>query len=293
MNWIKKNPFLAALAITSALIAVAGGSMLFSEMARAAEEKEVFDQKSRQIEALRRHKPYPNQANVEASEREATDARQVLEELAKAFSVQLPSASPQSFQDELAKLAKDTLEKAAAKNISMPENFFLGFERYETQLPSPEAAPRLTLQLRTVHAVVAVLIDSQVQAIGNILRAPLNGEVPAEDSLPDARAGKNSPAIVGGAFEIAPFDISFVSAQSAFRTAFNRLLDLQPPVFLRLVAVENSALAPPFKKPAAAEEASGTVEAPAAPGIRAVVGRETITASLQLSSVVSSEQASP
>jgi hypothetical protein len=293
-DWFKKNPFLAALSAVAAVLLVAGVYFLFAEMGRLSEEQSSFDQKKAQLQRLQRNKPYPSEANVEATRKETEEAAALLQELAKELAVDTPPTTPQAFQDELAGMVKDIAEKAAAQKIGLPENFYLGFEQYETQLPSAGIAPRLSSQLRSIHAVALVLLKSQIKSLGSIVRAPVLGETGSEavqeESGEDGKKKRESEA---PELEMVPFDVAFNADQSAFRTAFNRISELQPPVFVRLVAIENSSPLPPSKT-ADPEASDAQAEQPAPQsGIRPVVGRETVNVSLRLASVVAFKPSSP
>ena len=293
-DWFKNNPFLAALSAVAAVLIVAGGYFLFAEMGRLSEEQSSFDQKKTQLQRLQRNKPHPSQANVEATRKEAEEAAALLQELAKELAVDTPSTTPQAFQDELAGMVKDIAAKAAAKKIGLPENFYLGFEQYETQLPSADIAPRLSSQLRSIHAVALVLLESQIKSLGSIVRAPVRGEAGSEAAREESDEGrKKKRESEAPELEMEPFDVAFNADQSAFRIAFNRISELQPPVFARLAAIENSSPLPPSKT--ADPEASGAQAEQSASqsGIRPVVGRETVNVSLRLASVVASKPPSP
>lgn len=294
-DWFKSNPLLAALGAVAAVLLVAGGYLLFAEMERLSEEQSAFDQKKMQLQQLQRNKPYPNQSNVDATRKEAEEAAGLLQEIAKELAVEAPATTPQAFQDELARLVKDVAEKASAKKIGLPENFYLGFEQYETQLPPDDVASRLSLQLRSIHSVAVVLIDSRVRSLGAIVRGPVRGESSSasEQEAPSEESPKKKRESEAPRLEMAPFDITFSADQAAFRTAFNRISELQPPVFIRLVAIENSSPAPPSKTPDP-EASVAQAEQPAPQsGIRPVVGRETLSVSLKLASVVESDLGSP
>lgn len=294
-NWFKNNPFPASLAAVAAVLLIVGGYFLFAEMGRLGEEQSSFEQKKMQLQRLQRNKPYPNQASVDATRKEGEEAAALLQQLAKELAVDAPPTTPQAFQDELAGMVKAITEKAAARKIGLPENFYLGFEQYETQLPPADVVPRLSLQLRSVNAVATLLLESQVRSLGAIVRSPVSGE---SGSVPEdtesEKGSKKKPESAAPELEMVPFDISFNSDQSAFRTAFNRITELQPPVFIRLVAVENSSpLAP--SKTGEPEVSDGKTEQGAAQsmGIRPVVGRESLNVNLRLAGVVASKSPSP
>jgi len=147
----------------------------------------------------------------------------------------------------------------------------------------------LSAQLRTISAVTSLLVEANVKSLGPVIRPPIIAEAgaPAEDSA-EKKGKKNAPS--DPELEIAPFDVSFNADQTGFRLALNRVLELKPPVFLRLLSVENSSPSPPAKSP----DADATVEEPAASGaIRPVVGRETVNVSMKMASVVPSPSSSP
>lgn len=293
-DWFKNNPFLAALTATCIVLLVGGGYFLFAEMGRLSEEQSSFDQKKMQLQRLQRAKPHPNQASVVEARKEAEEAAGLLQELAKELSVSVPSTTPQAFQDELAEMVKNITGKAAAKKIGLPENFYLGFEQYETQLPAAAIASRLLLQLRSINAVATVLLESQVGSLGSIVRTPVAGENGSDtEEADDDGNRKKKPESEAPELEIVPFDISFNADQSAFRTAFNRISEIEPPVFVGLVAIDNSSPLPPSRtgEPPASEAQAGQ-PAPQS-DIRPIVGRETLNVSMRLASVVASKPSSP
>lgn len=298
MDWFKQNPFLGALVAAAALILLGGGFLVFSQAGRLDEEQAAFEEKKASLDRLNRGKPFPDAENLAAMQKESAEANELLAQIAGEFAVQAPKLTPQGFQDELSKLVKEITEMAAARGVTLPEDFYLGFESYETQPPSAETAPQLGLQLRAIHAVAKVLVESQVKGLGPIVRAPLPGEAGApvkEEEEPEEKGRKKKPKEEAEpSFAMAPFDVNFTSDQSAFRMAFDRILGISPPVFVRLVAVTNSALTGPSKQEPAPEDAA-TPEAAAAttPGIRPVLGRETLTVDLRLASIAATAAETP
>ena len=286
-DWLKSNPFLGALLSAAALVLLLGGYLVFSQAARLGEEQTAFEEKKMLLGRLQGSKPFPNQINVEATEKETAEAQALLDDIAKSFRVEVPAAEPQAFQDTLSKMVKEISESAAAKGVALPEGFYLGFETYETQPPPPEATAQLALQLRSIHAVAKTLIDSKVSALGPITRAQLPGDgAPSADEENEANNDKKRKKKKEDlpSFAMAPFDVNFTADQPSFRLAFNRLLEISPPIFVRLVAVANSQPIPPAK--AAAEEAAPAKEEAAEPaGIKPVFGRETLTVDLRLASI--------
>lgn len=287
MDWLKQNPFFAGLLAAVSIVMIGGSYLVVSAAGQFDEEQMTFDQKSAQLQSLQGNKPFPDNANVEAANREVEEARAALDELAKGLSVSVPEVTPQDFMDQLSKLAKDLSDKANARSIELPDKFFLGFERYETQLPAADIAPKLASQLRAIHTVVSVLLEAQVKSVGPVSRAAVEGEQ-ASPSQPAAGEKQREEGGIAPSLEIAPFDISFVADQPSFRLAFNRIADADPPVFIRLVGIENSSPAAPLKSAASAPESAAPSEAaaPQPSEIKPVVGRETLSVNLRLATVL-------
>lgn len=294
-DWFKRNPFLGALLCTTAVVVLLGGYFVFSQASRLGEEQSAFEEKKMLLARLRGSKPFPNQAHFEATEKETAEAQAVLDDIAKSFRVDAPPVAPQAFQDTLSKMVREISEAATAKGITLPEGFYLGFEAYETQPPPPEATAQLALQLRSIHAVAKTLIDSKVISLGPITRASLPGEeaqTEKEEVKEDNSKKRKKKKEEAPSFAMAPFDVSFTAEQTSFRLAFNRLLDISPPIFIRLVAVANSQPLPPAK--ASAEDPvapSDQAEEPA--GIKPVFGRETLTVDLRLASIATAAAEAP
>lgn len=299
-DWFKSNPFLGALLSVAVLLVLLGGYLVFLQASRLGEEQSAFDEKKMLLARLQGSKPFPNQAHVEATEKETAEVQGLLEDMAKSFRIEAPPVGPQAFQDTLSKMVREISEAAASKGVALPENFYLGFETYETQPPPPEAAAQLALQLRSIHAVAKTLIDSKVISLGPITRAPLPGESAqtAKEAVDEGgdkkqkmkkeekRKKKKEEA---PSFALAPFDVNFTADQPSFRLAFNRLLDISPPIFVRLVAAANSQPLPPAKA-AAKETAPASEQAEETPGIKPVLGRETLTVDLRLASIATAAE---
>ena len=293
-DWFKSNPFLGALLSAATVVVLLGGYFVFSQASRLSEEQSAFEEKKMLLGRLQGSKPFPNQAHVEATEKETAEVQALLEDIAKSFRVDVPPVGPQAFQDTLSKMVREISEAAAAKGVALPENFYLGFETYETQPPPPEVTAQLALQLRSIHAVAKTLIDSKVISLGPITRAPLPGEgaqteKKEEEVEEDNNKKRKKKEEAAPSFVLAPFDITFTADQPSFRLAFNRLLDISPPIFVRLVAAANSQPLPPAKA-AAEEPAAAPDQAEEPAGIKPVLGRETLTVDLRLASIATAAE---
>lgn len=285
MDWFKRNPFLGGLAVASALLVIGSGYFLFDAFSRYQAAATTFEEQRLALGRLHENKPFPNEENVSLTRDELQGARKILEEIGRSFQVEVPTVTPQAFQDLLRERVNDITERAEAHGVALGEGFYLGFEAYETQPPAAAAAGPLALQLESIHAVASILVDARVRQITAITRQPLAAEAsPSENEEEnerkprrpeggDTRGGNELPDLV-----LAPFDVSFAAEQSAFRAAFNRILEAAPPVFVRLVGVTNSAPAAPSKN------AEGAAVEPDAV-LKPVLGQEVAVVNLRLAAV--------
>jgi hypothetical protein len=288
MDWFKNNPFFGALGLATALLLAAAGYFLFDAHGRYQSEVATFEEQTLSLQRLQGDKPFPSAKNVELARAELDGARAALEEIAQKFQVEIPTTTPQGFQDVLRERVNDITERAAANGVALGEGFYLGFEAYETQPPSAAAAGPLALQLESIHTVAGILVDARVRELSAITRARLAAEnslpADAEETDGDDRKPRRKSEEKAGAKDalpelvLAPFDVAFTAEQSAFRAAFNRILETAPPVFVRIVGVTNSAPAAPSKSEPADENA--------VPGIiKPVLGQELTIVNLRLAAV--------
>lgn len=289
MDWFKQNPFFGGLALVTALLVIATGYFSYNSHSAFNQQTEEYAAKMSAMAQARGAKPFPNQANLEAAKAEKAEAEKILGEM-KALVAQKsgkidPSLNPQSFQDRLnAKVS--ALDKAAeSAQAKLPENFYLGFDEYRNQLPSPAAAPLLAQQLESISMVVSILLDSGIREITGIKRQPLPVE---SGNQPKADVDKKDAEDL----TLAPFDISFVADQTNFRLALTKIITADPMIFVRLVSVANSQPAAPRKDTAANARQPAGDQANAENSIPVLLGKETLNVDLRLASI-STENATP
>jgi hypothetical protein len=282
MDWFKKHPFLGILAAATGAALLASGYFLFDGHSRYQAAAQEFEEQATTLQRLQSNKPFPNVENVQRTREELDSARAMLEEIGKSLEVEVPATTPQAFQDQLRQHVNEITARAEANGVALGEGFYLGFEAYETQPPAPPAASQLALQLRSISAVADLLVDAKVREVTAINRVALPTELPAEPAT-EERRGRDSRGAAGSAdvslpdLVLAPFDITFIADQAALRAALNRILETEPPVFIRLLGITNSAVAAPAKA-ASAEETS--TEA-----IKPVLGQETLLVNLRLAAI--------
>ena len=287
MDWFKKNPFVGGLAVVTALLVAAAGYFLSGALGRYAEAEAAYSENKNALDQLQAAKPFPSAENVRKAKDELEEARKVLSDIGQRVLVTEPAATQTSFMDDLARMVKEIKSRAEAAGVALGDDFYLGFDAYQSQPPSEAAAPKLALQLQSIQKVISILVDERVQAIGHISRDPLA----VESAQSAEKPGKPAAPKAVPNFVLAPFNVNFTADQGAFHRAFNRIIDLQPVVFVRLVGVANSAPEAPSKVaapevPQPGPDGEGTANKP-------VFGREVLSVNLGLASITTGNAQAP
>lgn len=273
MDWFKQNPFLGTLAVVTTLLVAATGYFLWGALGSYNAAAAAFAENKAALESLQAMKPFPNAENADKAKAELGEAQRILTDIAGSVQVTLPETTPTAFQDELRKVVNDLKSAAETARVTLDENFYLGFNAYQTQPPPESAAPKLALQLQSIQKIISILIDERVEKIGDIVREPLAAE---SGGTPKQNQTRTVPEL-----SLAPFNVNFTANQTAFHRAFNRILDVDPPVFIRLVGIANSAPSSPAKTAGAEPTHQEEGEAPNKP----VFGREVLEVNLGLASI--------
>ena len=301
MDWLRHNSFVATLAALTILLSFAGGYFLFIALANFEGAESSFEDEKNKLQSLEQNAPFPNEEHLEAATAQLTEASRILEEIAQSVRVPVPESSPQQFQDDLRRDVDAIRQHAEANGVGLGEDFYLGFEKYQTKPPTAAAASSLTLQLSAIRSVANILIEAQVREIQSFKRQPLPAEIPAakepRDRARNSRSRKKSAAsdpkgVAASALVLAPFQVTFVADQAPFRVAFNQIIAADPAVFIRSVEVTNSSLQGPSKSGAQTTtvESSPEMEGdPVEAQLKPILGQELLTISLRLSAVASGE----
>lgn len=290
MDWFRQNPFLSGLIAATVVLGGAGLYLVSTESAALTEQTELYATHTGTLNRLQSSKPFPNEANRAAAKADLEAAESTLKKLSDTVANQsepVRPLTPEQFQDELSKKVAATTAAAATAGVQLPEGFYLGFDDYRTQPPSPDAAPLLGQQLQSIDRSVSTLISSGVQSIVGVTRPKLPAEV--SGTAPAKKEGQPAgDKAAGGAMNLslAPFDVSFISDQAAFRDAMSALTTSEPMVFIRLLSVANEQPVAPSKAepeaaPAPAADGTGTGEA----AIPVIFGQEMLNVTMRLAAI--------
>lgn len=294
MNFFRENPFLSGILLVAVVVVGAAGYFASQSHSLLQETKELYSQRVGQLHALQNRAPYPSQENLLRITEEVEQFKASLVDFEAALAKMNPplreDVTPQFFQDELRKVVSELSRSAAATNVQLPANFYLGFDEYRTALPSQEAAPALLRQMEVLDGIVKKIIEAGVARIDAFVRHPLPSE--KQEATPAAES-EQAPVVVK-----ANLDLSFTGDQVRLRRVLNELVRAPQFTILRSLELENSAKAPPLRPTGeesagvtggattqASELASlfqGAQDASAEDRLEILLGRETVTAKVRL-----------
>lgn len=308
MNWIKQNPFVTGL--IGALVVLIGvfGFLLFQKQTAYADVSEKFVSQSKEAARLQGLKPYPDKGNLEKATSEKDAYKGKVEELQKQLVGYNLPLTPISVVDFVAKLRDynaSVVESAAAKNVKLPaENFYMGFEKYQTAPPTDKATSRIFQQLEAINTVLKLLIQKSVTEVKTLKR----------DEIPEESGGTSESGLVSKT----KFLIEFRADHDKVRDVLNNLVKMDKPFLvirnLRLlndvvdtiprtpppgaagapIAAPDPATPPPTDAAAAAAQDSPTPPMPSTPSaITTLTGTERITASLEIEVITFGEGKAP
>lgn len=236
-----------------------------------------------QLRTLQTRKPFPNQQNLETTkatlEEYVAEIGKLRDEVTK-LELPVPEISPESFQDNLRQVVSEIEKRAAEVGTQLPKDFYMGFDNYKSNLPTPRTAGLLSRQLKAISIVINRLLELKVDEIVTVTRPNLPEEASAQGK-------ETTPPIVTKS----PFEVVFRSDQGKARMALNTIESSRQVFFiLRSVMIENSQLLGPSRyevtgtaTPPPETAGTGEDEGGARIGnLKIIVGRESVTVGMQL-----------
>ncbi|MEI6277894.1 MAG: Amuc_1100 family pilus-like protein [Verrucomicrobiae bacterium] len=285
MNWFKENPFLADLAAVTLVGAGVLGSLIFQAALTCSESSEAYTTAEAKLHGLQNRVPFPSKENLKVIQTALDDYSTRIQALESQLSqMEIPldeKITPQQFQDGLRTAVNDIRARADAGSVKLPDKFYFGFDQYQTQVPTEQAAPALFRQLLVIQSLVTRLVDFKVASVDSVIRLPLPEEA-------GKSSGTRRPDASESVLKRFPFDISFTAEQGKFRAVFNSLLGSSPFLIVRSLEIKNSNLQAPAK--ASGDPASKSADPLAATAgdneekksLQVILGRELLKVALRL-----------
>lgn len=216
MSWIKENKFIAALG-GGTLLGVAGLVALgLYGSGQYTDAKAGFDTSMDEASNFEKLELYPTEENQQAKEKALATYKQSVEAIQLSFEPfrpkEIKDISPQDFTSKV--LAANTEVKKAfdTAGTSVPDAFFLGFERYRTSLAPSNTTGILDYQLSAIKSLMLSLAKANPSEVRNLYRPNL----PEEDGQ-KFTAGDKSVA------RTFPLEITFVAPEKSVRSFLTAL----------------------------------------------------------------------
>jgi hypothetical protein len=286
MNWIKQNTFLSGFIAVMVIGIGVLGWLLYSASGHYDEVRADYETKVKELNRLETAKPYPEEGNLKIfDELKKEHAAAIQEFQKKVMAAQIPvePISAVQFQNQLKEAVDRVVQKATAAGVKTPTGFYLGFEKYQTQPPAPEAAPALGRQLKALEFVVAEMVRSGVLEVTKFDRKPLPEEEGKGKKEKSDEAPAKGPKVEKGGKTAAsvayhPVQIEFKAEQSRFRELLNGLVAAKEHFLVpRLLNVKNEAEVAPQRVAAA-----GTPPVTETGAIPVIFGLEKVSVTLDL-----------
>jgi hypothetical protein len=246
MNWIKQNTFLSGFIAVMVIGVGVLGYLLYSSYGQYGNVRDDYEAKVRELNRLETLKPYPEEENLklfDEQKKQHAAAIQAFETKVAAVQAPVDPISAVQFQNQLKEAVDRVTAKATAAGIkTMPNPFYLGFEKYQTQPPSAEAAPALGRQLKALEFVATKIIDSGVLEFQKFERKPLpEEEGKGKKEKPDEPAARGpKPEKANKSVAYHSVNIEFTTDQSNVQTLLGLLVGAKEFFFVpRLVTVKN------------------------------------------------------
>jgi len=292
MNWFKENPFLSGL-VAVALVGAGALGYLISQAAMSySASLETYTVAVGKLHGLQNKVPFPSKENLKAIETGLADySAHILALQTQLSKMEIPldeKVTPQQFQDGLRTAVNDIRAKADAGRVKLPDKFYFGFDQYQTQVPTEQAAPALFRQFQVIQSLVARLVDFKVSSVDSVVRPPL-----PEEGRESKKSDSSDPVV-----KRFPFEISFTAEQGKIRAAFNSLLGSDPFLIVRSLGIQNTNPQAPAKvsgdssaKPANPFPSAAGDKEDEKKSLQVILGRELLKTTLRMEMLDFSEPA--
>ncbi|HEY3901673.1 MAG TPA: Amuc_1100 family pilus-like protein [Chthoniobacter sp.] len=305
MNWVKENKFLTGYIIVMVIGLGVLGFEVFSASGDYDDKQAAYDKQAAEYKRLRELHPFPSRQNLDEYEKQKGTAAAAI----TAFQVDLAKKefpltplSPEKFQDDLKEAVTSVRKEADDAGFKLPDKFFLGFSKYETTPPTPEAAAPLGRELKAIKWIVDQFIAQlgAGSAITTLDRVDLPEEKPpAANSRgetggrpgPGGRNGPRPPSAGGGGGNRAgggarqeqlvhyyPFDITCICKQQKLQPLLNLISGPKTPQFyvIRQIQIRNQVDKGPARSTPAPDATQKSASA------QFIVGEEALEAQLRI-----------
>lgn len=180
MNWIKQNKLLAGIAAVAILGSIALLWFAFSAMGAAAKSVTSYKSSVNDIGRLQNSNLFPSSQNLSAKEAAVEQLRTETLALRAGLGEKYGTKTaedPATFGQRVQKRFEELKTQWESAGITVPENFFLGLDRYRQSVAAnPDAVADLDAQLAAISSIIGTAVKSGISGVDKFTRAPVIGE---------------------------------------------------------------------------------------------------------------------
>lgn len=210
MSWIKENKFIASLGGGTLLGAIVLLFVASQGSKKYETAKETFDSAYDEASRFEKLALYPKAPNRDAKTTALELYKKSVDNLQTAFEPFRPkdikNITPQEFTTGLLDANAEVRKAFETSNVTLPEAFFLGFERYKTSLATANNTGILGYQLNSVKTLMLLLANAKPHSLLNLYRP----------ALPEEQNQAYTPA-ANSAARAFPLEITFVGTEKSVR----------------------------------------------------------------------------
>jgi hypothetical protein len=230
MNWVRQNRFLAGY-LAALLVGVGAlGFLLYSSYGRYSQVSDDYHTQVTELKRLQGLSPYPDAQNLQRYSQVRENYAVAVADLQKQLASlqpkpESPPPTPLQFQDRLRRVVEDVTKSAQQSGVTLPENFYLGFEQYRGAPPDTAATPALSAELDAISDLVDILLRQHITSLTGIKRGPLANEAGGAAAAEVSRGGRPNGAAPAASSLVTrnPVEVEFTSSPNAFRESLNRI----------------------------------------------------------------------
>jgi len=289
MNWFRQNPIALVLLLVAVIGTGATSYLAVDAQTRRDEAQANLDSQLQKLKQFQNQKPFPTDQSLKAIKDSLEEYRAELGKYRTALAsmeATLKPINPQEFQDDLRKAVDELRKTAIEKSVTLPDNFFYGFDEYQAAPPSQQEVGELNREFGIMRRIADELVGLKIGSIGSLKRQEIvaqpSATTPAQPAKPGATPQPKAPAI-----STKTFAITFTAPQEKVLTAFNMIQDADEFLLIRSLTLDNTNPQPPPRTQPGETSTSLGLPTPGASEknadtIQAILGRESVTASLTI-----------
>ena len=289
MNWFKQNPIALVLLLVAVIGTGATSYLAVDAQTRRDEAQANLDSQLQKLKQFQNQKPFPTEQSLKAIKDSLEEYRAELGKYRTALAsmeATLTQINPQEFQDDLRKAVDELRKTAIEKSVTLPENFFYGFDEYQATPPSQQEVGELNREFRIIRRLTDEIVDLKIGSIASLKRQEIPTPAATPTPAPAAKPGA-TPAPKAPSISTKTFTITFTSPQEKLLTAFNMIQDADEFLLIRSLTMDNTSPQPPLRSQSGDSSPTEGIPTPSASAsapetIQAVLGRESVIASLTI-----------